>query len=804
MRNLPISFFLMMLCFLCVNSTTVSAQKSKKGDSATEKFKESLFDAVKWRNLGPYRGGRSAAVAGVKGKPNLYYMGAAGGGIWKTMDGGQSWQNISDGFFGGSIGAISVSEYDPNVIYVGGGEVTVRGNMAYGYGMWKSVDAGKTWKAIGLEKSYHVPRIRIHPQNPDLVYAAVLGNVFAPSKERGLYRSKDGGETWEKILYTNDKAGACDLILDPNNPRIIYASTWNIKRTPYSLESGGEGSALWKSTDGGDTWKEISKNEGFPDGTLGIIGVTVSPVNSNRVWAQVEAEKGGLFRSENGGKTWTLINDTRDLRQRAWYYSRIYADPQDEDVIYGLNVQFHKSKDGGKSFKTISTPHGDHHDLWIAPEDPTRMVIADDGGAQVTFDGGTNFSTYMNQPTAQYYRVTTDNHFPYRIYVAQQDNSTQRVLHRSNGGSITEKDWEVTAGCECGHIAIDPRNNEVVYGGCYDGFIGRLDHRNDQTRIINVYPDLPMGWGAEGMKYRFQWNFPIFISPHDPNKLYTASNHLHVSHNEGQSWEIISPDLTRNDPEKQKSSGGPITQDNTSVEYYCTIFAAAESARVKDLLWVASDDGLVNISRDGGKTWNDITPKGAPKWLMWNSIEPDPHADGGCYLAGTLYKDGDFRPYLYKTKDYGKTWTKIVKGIDNQHFTRVLRADPVKKNLLYAGTETGMYLSFDDGANWQPYQMNLPIVPITDLTIKNNNLIAATQGRSIWMIDDLTVLHQLNEGVAKADVHLFKPMDSYRMPGFQSKRTRNAGTNHPGGVMVNFNLKDTSLLKEVTISFYSK
>lgn len=798
-----IHLFLVGLCFCFFSCAPVTAQKATKTTaSAKVKYDESLYDAVKWRNLGPHRGGRSAAVAGVAGKPNLYYMGAAGGGVWKTEDGGQTWNNISDGFFGGSIGAVTVSEYDPNVIYVGGGEVTVRGNMSYGYGMWKSVDAGKTWTSIGLDKTYHIPRIRVHPKNPDLVYAAALGNVFASSNERGIYRSKNGGDTWEKVLFVNKDAGGCDLILDPNNPRIIYASTWNINRTPYSLESGGPGSALWKSTDGGDNWTEISKNEGFPTGTLGIIGVTVSPVNSNKVFAQVEAEKGGLFMSSNAGKTWSLINDTRDLRQRAWYYSRIYADPQDEDVIYGLNVQFHKSKDGGKSFKTIRTPHGDHHDMWIAPEDPTRFVIADDGGAQVTFDGGTNFSTYMNQPTAQYYRVTTDDAFPYRIYVAQQDNSTQRIAHRSGGGSIGEDDWEVSAGCECGHIAIDPRNNEVVYGGCYDGFIGRLDHRNDQTRIINVYPDLPMGWGADGMKYRFQWNFPIFISPHDPNKLYTASNHLHLSTNEGQSWEVISPDLTRNDPAKQVSSGGPITQDNTSVEYYCTIFAAAESPRVEGLLWTGSDDGRVNISKDGGKNWTDVTPTGAPKWLMWNSIEPDPHSDGGAYLAGTLYKAGDFRPYLYKTKDYGQTWTKIINGIDNQHFTRVVRADPNKQGILYAGTETGMYISFDDGANFQPFQMNLPIVPITDLTIKNDNLIAATQGRSVWMIDDLTVIHQMSDAVAKADMHLFKPMDSYRMGGFQNPKPRNEGMNRRPGVLVNFNLKDTSLLKDVSLSFY--
>ncbi len=766
-------------------------------------YDESIYKALEWRHIGPFRGGRSAAATGVPGKPNLYYMGVAGGGVWKTKNGGQHWENISDGYFGGSIGAVAVSEYDHNVIYVGGGEVTVRGNMSYGYGMWKSVDAGKTWTHIGLEKSRHIPRIRIHPRNPEWVYAAVLGNVFAPGPDRGVYRSKDGGATWEKVLYVSEEAGACDLLLDPNNPRIVYATTWKIKRTPYSMESGGEGSGLWKSTDGGDTWTNISRKEGLPKGVLGIIGVAVSPLNSDRVWAMVEAEKGGLFRSGDGGETWKRINEERKLRQRAWYYTRVYADTQDEDVVYVLNVQFHKSKDGGKSFESISTPHGDHHDLWIAPEDPKRMVVADDGGAQVTYDGGETWSTYHNQPTAQYYRVTTDDHFPYRIYVAQQDNSTQRILHRSPSNKIRERDWESTAGCECGHIAIDPRNNEVVYGGCYDGYISRLDHRNHLSRVISVYPDLPMGWGAEGMKYRFQWNFPIFISPHDPNKLYTASNHLHVSYNEGHSWEVISPDLTRNDPEKQKSSGGPITQDNTSVEYYCTIFAAAESARVKNLLWVGSDDGLVHLSKDGGLNWTNISPKGLPKWAMINSIEPDPFEDGGCYLAATLYKAGDFQPYLYKTKDYGATWTKIVNGIDAEHFTRVIRADPVKEGILYTGTESGMYISFDDGAHWQPFQMNLPIVPITDLTIKNNNLIAATQGRSVWMIDDLTILHQLNKEVAQSEVHLFRPIDSYRMPGSQNKKVKNAGLNHPGGVMVYFNVqKDTNEYKNIRLSFY--
>jgi len=765
-------------------------------------YDESLFSSLEWRPIGPFRGGRSAAVTGVPGKPNLYYFGATGGGVWRTTDGGQHWENISDGYFGGSIGAVAVSEYDPNVIYVGGGEVTVRGNVSSGYGIWKSVDAGKTWTFKGLPESRHIPRIRIHPQNPDIVYAAVLGNIYKPHPERGVFRSTDGGDTWEKVLYVNEEVGACDLLLDPTNPRILYASTWRVRRTPYSLESGGPGSGLWKSTDGGDTWTELTGNEGMPEPPIGIIGVAVSPVKPERVWAIIEAKEGGVFRSEDGGKTWQRINKSRALRQRAWYYTRIYADPQDEDVVYVMNVRYHKSKDGGKTFEAFNAPHGDHHDLWIAPEDPQRMIIADDGGAQVTFDGGENWSTYHNQPTAQFYRVTTDNHFPYRIYAAQQDNSTVRILHRTAGSSIDEDDWEPSAGCECGYLAPRPDDPEIVFGGCYDGLLERRDHRNEQRRAVNVWPDNPMGHGAEGMKYRFQWNFPIFHSPHDPNKLYAASNHLHVSYDEGQSWQIISPDLTRNDSTKLGPSGGPITKDNTSVEYYCTIFAAAESPRVKDLLWVGSDDGLVHISRDGGKSWENITPPDLPEWIMINSIEPDPHSDGGCYIAATMYKHGDFRPYLYKTKDYGKTWTKIVRGIPDEHFTRVVRADPKRPGLLYCGTEAGMYLSFDDGAHWQPFQLNLPIVPITDLAVKNDNLIAATQGRSLWLIDDLTPLHQLSPEVAAKNVHLFQPMPSYRMPGSQNKKVKNAGINHPGGVMVHFFLRDIPPdTPEVKLSF---
>ncbi|RIA08295.1 sortilin (neurotensin receptor 3) [Flavobacteriaceae bacterium MAR_2010_72] len=767
-----------------------------------QNFNEEQYSALEYRLIGPFRGGRSAAVTGVPNKPNLFYFGSTGGGIWKTSDGGRSWENISDGFFGGSIGAISVAKNDPNVIYVGGGEKTVRGNVSSGYGVWKSVDAGKTWTESGLKNSRHIPRIAIDPTDHNTVYAGVLGNIYKPTQDRGVYKSTDGGKTWKKTLFANEHAGVVDLLIDPTNPRILYASTWRVQRTPYSLSSGGEGSALWKSTDSGETWKEISTNKGFPEDTLGIIGVTVSPVNNQRVWAIVEnKDKGGLYRSDDGGDTWNLVNSDRNLRQRAWYYTRVYADTKDVNVVYVLNVRYHKSTDGGKTFGTYNAPHGDHHDLWISPEDSNRMIIGDDGGAQVTYDGGETWSTYHNQPTSQFYRVTTDNHFPYRIYAAQQDNSTVRISHRTDGWSISEDDWESTAGGESAHIAVDPENDDIVYGGSYDGFLTRVNHKTGTVRAINVWPDNPMGHGAEGMKYRFQWNFPIIFSRHNPNRLYTFSQHVHVTENEGQSWKIISPDLTRNDPEKLKSSGGPITQDNTSVEYYCTIFAANESPLKEGLLWVGSDDGLIHVSQNGGQSWENVTPKGMPEWMMINSIEPSAFDAGTCYVAGTKYKTGDFEPYLYKTTDFGKSWTKITNGINPEHFTRVLREDPKQKGLLYAGTETGMYISFNDGKNWKPFQLNLPIVPITDLAIKDNNLIVATQGRSLWIIDDLTVLHQLYGSNVQAN-KLFKPKDTYRMDGRGGRSSNSAGTNHPGGVITYFNLKDYTKDDEVALTYF--
>ena len=789
-------YFFLAISLLFLTNVKVNAQK-KSNKVSTE-----YFSAVKWRNIGPFRGGRSAAVTGVPNKANLFYMGATGGGVWKTTDAGNTWQNISDGFFGGSVGAVAVSESDNNVMYVGMGEKTVRGNVSSGDGMWKSENAGKTWRHIGLKNSRHIPRVRIHPKNSDIVFAGVLGDLYKPTQERGVYKSTDGGETWRKVLFSNADSGVVDLIIDPNNPRILYATTWNVRRTPYSLSSGGNGSALWKSTDEGETWTNISANKGLPKGIWGIAGVTVSPINSDIVYALIENKKGGVYKSFDAGKTWKLINSERKLRQRAWYYTRLYADTQDEDILYVLNVRYHKSTDGGKTYKTYNAPHGDHHDLWIAPEDNQRMIIGDDGGAQVSFDAGENWSTYMNQPTSQFYRVTTDNHFPYRILAAQQDNSTVRISHRTSGRFITESDWSSTAGGESAHIAVDPLNNDIVYGGSYGGLLTRVNHKTNETRAVNVWPDDPMGHGAEDFKYRFQWNFPIFFSPNNKKKLYAASNHLHVTENEGQSWKIISPDLTRNDPKTLGPSGGPITKDNTGVEYYGTIFAATESSLEPGLIWAGSDDGLVHITRNNGENWKNVTPKNMPEWMMINSIEVSPFDKGSAYIVGTKYKTGDYKPYIYKTENYGKFWKQITNGIATEDFTRALRADPKRKGLLYAGTERGMYISFDDGKNWQPFQQNLPIVPITDLAIKDDNLIAATQGRSLWIIDDLTPLHQLNSSIFKEDVVLYKPKNAYNLSGGNGRTSKRYGTNHAGGVAVNYFIKSIGEKDKVSLSFY--
>ncbi len=790
MRDMPLSLRRSILALaLCLSVLPMAPMAGHAAEKKARNLDPELWKPMEWREVGPYRGGRSAAVTGLPADRGTYYFGSVGGGVWKTTNGGRNWKPVSDGFFGGSIGAVAVSELDPNVVYVGTGEKTVRGNVSHGDGMWKSTDAGKTWTHVGLPESRHIPRVRIHPRDPDLVYAAVLGHLFGPNPERGVYRTRNGGKTWERILFVNENAGAVDLILDPTNPRILYASTWRVRRTPYSLESGGPGSALWKSTDGGDTWLELTKNPGMPKGPLGIIGVTVSPTNPENVYAIVEAEEGGVLRSRDGGRTWTKANEDRGLRQRAWYYSRIYADPQDEEAVYVVNVQFHRSKDGGKTFTTIRTPHGDNHDLWIDPADPQRMIESNDGGANVSTDGGRTWTGQDNQPTAQMYRVSTDNDFPYRLLGGQQDNSALRIRSRSAfGGAIGNRDWEETAGGESGHVVADPQNPDVVYGGSYGGLLVRIDHDTGEMRDVNVWPDDPMGWGAAEIKYRFQWNYPIFFSPHDPDTLYAAGNVLFKTANEGRTWQAISPDLTRNDKSRQGPSGGPITKDNTSVEYYGTIFAAAESPLEKGLLWAGSDDGLIQVSRDAGGTWKDVTPKGMPEWMLINSIEAHPFEKGGLYVAGTKYKSDDFRPYLYRTTDYGATWTRIDQGIDPMHFTRVIRADPARRGLLYAGTERGVYVSFDDGGRWQPLQLNLPIVPVTDLAVRGDELIAATQGRSYWILNGLANLRQLPADLTPKSPHLFEPAPANR-GGFQagnagSAGARNMGTNPPAGAVV--------------------
>jgi photosystem II stability/assembly factor-like uncharacterized protein len=782
-----------------------SAQKKKTVEvkpAAQSIYDASLLSNVKYRLLGPFRGGRSGAVAGSYKSKNTFYFGATGGGVWKSTDAGNNWKNISDKYFGSSIGAVEVAPSNENIVYVGEGENTMRGNVSEGLGgMWKSEDAGKTWKNIGLKDGRHITNIIIHPTDPNTVWAGVMGHLFGPNKERGIFKTTDGGKTWKQVLYVNEQTGCSDLVMEPGNPSVLYAGTWRLIRTPYSLESGGEGSGLWKSTDGGETWTNISTTKGLPKGIWGIVGVAVAPSNVDKIYAIIENEKGGLYMSADGGQTWNLQSGDNNIRQRAWYYTKVFVDPKNENIVYCPNVNFMKSRDGGKTFQSLRTPHGDHHDLWIDPEDGKRMIVADDGGAQVSFDEGNNWSSYMNQPTSQLYRVTTDNSFPYRVLAAQQDNSTLRIRSATYGSYITEQDWDVTAGAESGYVVADPTNPDIVYGGNYGGYLSRLDHRTGENRAVSVWPDNPMGAGADVLKYRFQWNFPIFFSPHNPKRLYAAGNALFMTENEGASWTQISPDLTTNDKAKQVSSGGPITKDNTSVEYYCTIFTATESELEKDLLWTGSDDGLVNMSRDGGKTWTNVTPKDAPKWIMWNAIEVDPFKKGSAYITGTRYKLDDYAPYVYKTEDYGQTWKQITSGIDPMHFTRVVRADKKRQGLLYAGTEFGMYISYDDGTSWQSFQLNLPVVPITDLIIKNNDLIVGTQGRALWIIDDLSMVQQLDPSIKSKSLYAYKSNPAYRMPssmgrwGMTASTPANVGMNPAKGPVLNFyaaNVTDSS------------
>ncbi len=769
-----------------------------------------LFRDLRFRLVGPFRGGRVVAVAGVPSQPNVYYFGGVGGGIWKTTDGGGTWLPVSDGQLKtSSVGAIAVADSDPNVVYAGMGESCVRGNASNGDGVYKSVDGGKTWRNVGLEDSQTIGAVRVHPRNPDIVYVAALGHLWGPNDMRGVYRSTDGGANWKQVLTRGRDAGAVDLAMDPGNPRVLYASFWQVRRNPYHFDSGGPGSGLFKSTDGGDTWTDISHAPGLPRGVEGRIGVTVSPANPERVWALVEAADGGVFRSDNAGRTWTKVNEQNILRQRAWYYDHIFADPQNADTVYALNTGMYRSIDGGRTFAAIRTPHGDNHDLWIAPDNPQRMIESNDGGANITYDGGRTWSTINNQPTAQFYRVALDNDFPYNIYGAQQDNSTVRTASRTSGGGITDHEWYDVGGGESGWIAPDPRDSQIVYAGSYDGLLTRQDHRTGQSRDINAWPDNTMGYGVEAMKYRFQWSYPIAFSPHDPKTLYIGANVLLKTTNEGQSWEVISPDLTRNDKSKMGTSGGPITQDNTSIEYYCTIFTFMESPVTKGVIWTGSDDGLVHVTRDAGKNWSNVTPKDMPEWIQINSIDASAHDAGTAYVAGTMYKSDDFRPYLYKTTDYGQTWKKIVNGIPAGSFTRVVREDPNHKGLLIAGTEFGLYISYDAGENWKPFNLNIPVTPITDVAFhkRDQELVVATQGRAFYVLDDVPLLYQLTDSVPTEDARLFQPKSTYRFGGGGRGgggggrgSTSGVGENPPGGAVINYWLKSRPQ-GEVTLEF---
>ncbi len=766
-----------------------------EASTADPVFDHSLLGELSYRNIGPFRGGRSVAVAGHDDRPNTYYMGATGGGVYKTEDGGRTWINVSDGFFKtGSVGALAVAPSDPNVVYAGMGETCIRGNMSAGDGVYRSTDGGDSWNHIGLGNTHFTGEIVVHPHNPDIVWVASMGHAFGTegNEERGVFKSTDGGESWEKVLYHSRHAGAVDIEIDPTNPRILYASLWEAYRNPWEMSSGGEGSGLYKSTDGGESWENISQRPGLPKGLLGKIGVAISPAKPDRIWAIIENKNGGVFRSDDSGKTWKRINSDRSLRQRAWYYTHIVADPKNENTVYVLNVSFHKSTDGGKTYERIGTPHGDHHDLWIAPNNPERMVVADDGGGQVTFNGGESWSSYHKYATAQFYQVILDNRFPYWIYGAQQDNSTVAIKSRTAGYGIGEKDWHAVAGGESGYIAPDPENPNVTFGGSYGGYLNKFNELTMQSDRIDVWPDNPMGAGASELKYRFQWTFPIYISPHDPDLLYATSQFVHRSTDEGMSWTEISGDLTRNEKSKQQESGGPITKDDTSVEYYNTIFTFTESPVKKGVLWAGADDGLIHVSRDNGKTWAEVTPRGMPEAMA--SIIDASHFDAGtAYLAATRYKFDDFSPMLYKTDNYGKSWEKITDGIPAMDFTRVIREDPNKKGLLYAGTETGVYVSFNDGDSWQPLQLNLPAVPVTDLRVhkRDKDLVVATQGRSFWVLDDLGVLHQLSEEVSNADHHLYRPEDTYLFGrGSYTQPGATVGQNPEAGVVVHYNLSE--------------
>lgn len=736
----------------------------------------SYLAGLEYRMVGPYRGGRVTAVTGVRGRPHTFFMGSTGGGVWRTDDAGETWSNVSDGFFEvGSIGAIEVAAADPNVVYVGTGSGGIRGNVSTGRGMYRSTDGGESWTHVGLREAGLVNRVITHPHDADLVYVAALGHPFGKNPERGVYRSTDGGETWEHVLFVSDSTGAIDLSMNVHNPREIYAAFWRAERKPWTLIDASEDGGVYKTSDGGDTWRRLEG--GLPTGLTGRIGLSVSPANPKRVYALVNARDpdGGVYRSDDAGDTWTRVNRERDLRQRHWYYSHIDADPQDENTVYARNTGFYRSVDAGKTFERIRVPHGDVHDLWINPDDPEIMILSNDGGAQVTLTGGLTWSTMYNQPTAELYRVTVDDRFPYRVYGAQQDNTTISVPSASPGDITPTQEWYSVAGAESGHIAVTPGNPDLVYAGNYIGRIDRYDHRTRTFENVTIYPQMQDGTAPKDLKYRFQWNAPILVSAHDADVVYHASNHVHRTADGGKSWETISPDLTTDDETQQELPGGPLQHDHTGVEVYNTVFALAESPYQAAELWAGSDDGLIHVTRDDGGSWVDVTPTGMPDEGTVNTIELSVHSPGRAFVAVYNYRMDDFSPYVFRTDDWGASWRLLTdgrNGIPGDFPVRVVREDPQREGLLYAGTEFGMFVSFDGGRRWQPFQLNLPVTPITDMKVYRNDLVVATQGRSFWILDDLTPLHQLSDDVLAADRHLFTPRDAYRvrLSGYRGPR----------------------------------
>ena len=797
-----------------------------------------MLNAVRWRCIGPPRGGRVVAVAGDPVDPGTFYFGACAGGVWKTEDGGTYWENVSDGYFNtAAVGAIAVSDSEPSVVYAGMGEATIRLDVTHGDGVYRSNDGGHSWVHVGLEDTRHISSLRIHPTNPDIVFVAALGHAFGPNEQRGIFRTKDGGKNWERVLYKSENAGGGDISIDPGNPNFLVASIWQVRRNFWNLSSGGPDSGLWRSRDGGDTWEDVSNNPGLPDLPFGKIGVAISPAKPGRIYATIEAHEPGVYRSDDYGDTWELVSDNRDLQGRPWYYQHIFADPQDADTAWVLNYGAWKSVDGGRTWTEVNTPHGDNHDLWIDPRNPRRLIEGNDGGACVSYNGGETFSTIYNQMTAQFYHLTTDTQFPYRVYGTQQDNSAISVPSRSHKGAIPWGDCYTTGSSESGYIVVDPTNPNIVISGAIGSSPGgggnmlRYDHSTGQVRIITVWPELNTGFGPVDARYRFQWTYPIQFSPHDPGVLYAAGNVVFRSTDQGESWEPFSPDLTRNDPDKLQPSGGEITGDASGAETYCTVFSFLESPHEKGVFWAGSDDGLVHISRDGGANWINVTPPDLEEWTRVDMIEVSPHDPATAYLAGTRYKFDDNRPFLFKTTDYGATWQSITSNLPANDFTRCIREDPGRQELLFVGTELGIYVSFDDGGTWQSLRGNLPVVPVYDLAIKDDDLVAATHGRSFWIMDGISQLRQVSGDFADEAMHLVEPSTKIRLAapfrgrdgtptknyqlalgaavafidtkgeyGEPKRKMLDAGENEPAGVRVWYWLKDKPN-DEVTLTF---